>query len=219
VRSACIAYHTTDEVNLQSATRAARACGATLSRLAGPTAPPSGTFAAVLHDLDHLDFPDGQVVVSELLDRPALFPVAVHGYSLNDEEVTGLRSNGVLVARKLSSRLVHALCRAADRSPTAVSEPPERDAGEATADPAVLCEMVRSLATQAHRAMRGSQHAANGIADDLGGLMERIGQVRQLVDQFRSQDCLAFDDLQRWLDSLLRCIEGFLAQPHGEVEK
>src|SRR5262249_30978341 len=70
-----IAYHTTDEVNLAFATQAARECGASLSRLADPVARPSGAFAAVLHDLDHMDSQRERAVVSELLSGPAAFPV------------------------------------------------------------------------------------------------------------------------------------------------
>jgi hypothetical protein len=216
-----IASHTADEVNLESATQAARECGASLSRLAYPVARPSGAFAAVLHDLDHMDSQRGRAVVSELLSRPASFAAAVHGYGLEDEEMAILQANGVIVSQEFNAELVRALCRASEHSPAAGLEPPGRDSQEASDsdDPAVLCGMVRSLARHAHRTLRQSSLGTpNVIPDEIGELIERFIQLQQFLDRFRRQHHLALEDLQRWLDNLLRCVEDSLAQPPREVE-
>jgi hypothetical protein len=169
-----------------------------------------------------MDSQRGRAVVSELLSRPAPFPVAVHGYGLEDEEMAVLQANGVIVSQKFNAELVRALCRASERSPAAGPEPPGGDSQEASGsdDPAVLCGMVRSLATHAHRTLRRSSLGTpNVMPDEIGELMERIIQLQQLLDRFRHQHHLALEDLQRWLDNLLRCVEGSLAQPPREVEE
>jgi hypothetical protein len=214
-----IAYHTTDEVNLESATRAARECGASLSRLPDLAARPSGSFAAMLHDLDHVDSPGGEAIVKTLLSRPAPFPVAVHGYNLGDEEMTVLHANGVVVSRQFEPELIRALCRASERPPTALPDPESRDS-QATDDPAVLCGMVRSLAANAYRAMhRSPTGAPEGVPDEIGELRERIDHLQQHLRQFQRQHNLGLEDLQRWLDSLGRCVEGLRMQPPRGAEK
>ena len=208
-----IAYQTTDEVNFESAIRTARECGASLSRLPDSAARPSAAFAASLHDLDHVDSRRGRAVVDELLARPSLFPVAIHGYNLEDDEVAALHANGVIVSRTFDPELVRALCRASGRPHAGSSEPSNRDPREAADDPAVLCGMVRSLASHAHRAMRRS---SVGIPDEIGELKERIGRFQHHLDRFRRQDHLRHEHLQRWLDNLLRCVDGL---PAGSPEE
>jgi hypothetical protein len=169
-----------------------------------------------------MDTQRGRAVVSELLSRPAPFPVAVHGYGLEDEEMAALQSNGVIVSQKLNAELVRALCRASERSPAAAPQPPGCDSREASDldDPAVLCRMVRSLATHAHRTIRRSSLGTDSVMpDEIGELMQRIIELQQLLNRFRRQHHLALEALQRWLDSLLRCVERCQAQPRREVEE
>jgi hypothetical protein len=211
-----IAYHTTDEVNLESATRVAQECGASLSNLPDLAARPGGSFAAMLHDLDHVDSRCGQAIVRTLLSRPAPFPVAVHGYNLGDEEMTVLHANGVVVSRPFHPELVRALCRASERTPATLPDPESWDAQGASDDPAVLCGMVRSLATHAHRALHRSP---DGVSEEIGELRERIDQLQRHLDRFRRQHDLRLEDLQRWLDSLGRRVEGLLAQSPREPGK
>jgi hypothetical protein len=133
-----------------------------------------------------------------------------------------LQSNGVIVSQKFNAELVRALCRASERSPAAGPEPPGRDSQEASDadDPAVLCGMVRSLATHAHRTLRRSYLGTpNIMSDEIGELVERINRLQQLLDRFRHQHHLALEDLQRWLENLLRRVEGSLAQAPRQVEE
>ena len=137
----------------------------TLSRLADMSRRSAGPFDAVMHDLDHMDARFVGAIVTELLSGPAPLPAAVHGYNLGDEEMMALHADGVAVSRRLNPQLVRALCRAVERAPTAACEPSHRDSPEASDDPSVLCEMVRSLATHAHRALpRGSAESPDAPA-------------------------------------------------------
>jgi hypothetical protein len=215
-----IAYDTTDEVNLESATQTAQECGAYLRCLPDPVAAPGGSFAALLHDLDNVDVQRRQAIVGELLTGPLPFPVAVHGYCLGDEEMIVLQANGVVVSRQFKPDLVRVLCQAAVCTPTAAPDPKNRDSQGVSEDPAVLCGMVRSLATRAFRAMRrNSDGTRNAEPHEIGELRERIDQLQQHLDRLRRQHNLRLEELQRWLNSLGRCVEGLLAQPRRDAEE
>ena len=215
-----IGYVGRDEVNRQSAARAAEDCGATLIDLSRPFDGAAGRFDALIHDLDHVDAGSAAAIIGELLSRPALVPVAVHGYNLDDDEIAQLDAHGVVVARRFDPELIRALCRAHGRSPTATPEPPDSTSQEATDDPAVFCGMVRTLATDTHRAAHsGAAATSNGIACGIAELREGMSQLQQQLDRFRGEHKLAFEDLQRWLDSLRRCVEAVLADsPRGAEE-
>jgi hypothetical protein len=164
MRSSHIAYHAADEVNLVAATEVTREPDASLRRFASPD---SRAFAAIVHDLDHLDCCCGRGVGGEFLSQTAALPVAE----------------------------------------------------EAPDEPAVLCEMVRALAAHAHRVMRLSPGGAGiDMPGEIGDLKGRISQLQQRVDRNRGQDQRKLKDLQRWLDSLLRSVENFVAQAPREVE-
>src|SRR5262249_22558296 len=141
-----IAYFTTDEVNLDSAERAARECGASLGHLRAVDGRPTGSFAALLYDLDDLGTARGRAVLDELLSRPSPFPVAVHGYDLGEEGIASLEGRGLLASRHFDPEMIRGLCRAA-AAPRGTGRGEEgRDAQETADDPAILCGAVRSLA-------------------------------------------------------------------------
>jgi hypothetical protein len=215
-----IAYHTTDEVNLGSAIQTAQECGASLAGLADPDVRPGGSFAALLFDLDHVDSRRGRAIVSELRSRPAPFPVAVHGYDLGDEDMTDLHANGVLASRQFDPEVVRALCRASESSHRAVPDPEGRDPEGTSDDPAVLCGMVRSLASQTYRVLhRTPDGAPDGLTREIGELRGRIDRLQRQIERFRRQHDLRFEDLQRWLDSLRRRVEGLLGRPSSPEEE
>jgi hypothetical protein len=215
-----IAYHTTDEVNLESATRAARECGAFLSRLPDPVAQTGESFAALLHDLDHVDTQVGRAIVSELRSRPAPLPVAVHGYNLRDEEIAVLHANGVVVSRKFNPELIRALCRASEGPRTPEPDRRNQDSQGVSDDPAVLSAMVRSLASQAYRVLsRSSDGTPHDASHEIGPLRQRVDQLQQHLDQFRRQQQLGLADLQRWLNSLRRRLDSLLSKPRLEVQE
>jgi hypothetical protein len=209
-----IAYHTADEVNLESAMQAAKECGASLSRSSDPIAARVGSPAAMLHDLDHVDAQRARAIVEELLSRPAPFPVAVHGYNLGDDEMRALHANGVIASRRFNPGLVRALCRASVCTPTAGTAPKDQDSQSMSEDPAVLCEMVRSLAARAFRSTRRSPDGAR-IAEkhQTRELRERIDQLQRHLDRFRQLHDLRLEALQRWLNSLRRCVEDVRVEP------
>ena len=90
----------------------------------------------------------------------------------------------------------------------------------ASDDPAVLCAMVRSLAIHAHRAMQQrSAVTPTGMPRGIGELREHIGRFQQHLDRFRRQHKLGLEDLQRWLDSLRRCVDGLMTHPFREREE
>jgi len=215
-----IAYHTTDEVNLDSAIQTAQECGASLDGLPDPDMPPGGSFAAMLYDLDHVDCRRGQAIVSELLSRPAPFPVAVHGYDLADEDMTVLHANGVIARRQLDPEVVRDLCRASESSRRAVPDSDGRDSEGTSDDPAILCGMVRSLASHTYRVLhRTSDGTSDGLTREIGELRGRTDQLQRQIERFRRQHDLRLEDLQRWLDSLRRRVEGLLARPSGGAEE
>jgi hypothetical protein len=208
-----IAYHTTDEVNLESARRAARECGASLSGLPDPVAQPGESFAALMHDLDHVETQVGQAIVSELRSRPALLPVAVHGYHLRDEEIAVLHANGVVVSRQFKPELVRALCRASMGPQTTEPDRQHQGSQGVSDDPAVLSEMVRSLARHAYRVLsRSANGIPHGAPHEMGQLRHRVDQLQQHLDQFRRQEKRGLEDLQRWLDSLRRRLDSLLSK-------
>jgi hypothetical protein len=215
-----IAYHTTDEVNLDSATQTAQEYGASLAGLADPDVRPGGSLAALLCDLDRVDSRRGQAIVNELRSRPAPFPVAVHGYDLGDEDMTVLHANGVIASRQFDPEVVRALCRASESSHRVVPDPEGRDSEGISDDPAVLCGMVRSLATHTYRVLhRTSAGTPDGLTPEIGELRGRIDQLQRQIERFRRQHDLRLEDLQRWLDSLRRRVECLLAQPSSGAEE
>jgi hypothetical protein len=111
-----IAYLTTDEVNLDLADRLALECGAILYPLTFQEGPPDGAFEAVLYDWDHLCSRWRQQLLAELLARPAACPVALHGYTVEEEHGEALRRHGVDVFRRLEREVFLNLRRAAGRA-------------------------------------------------------------------------------------------------------
>jgi hypothetical protein len=92
-----IAYLTTDEVNWNLAWQMAEDCGLSLELLSFRDPPPAGQVEAVLYDLDSFPQPERQEVLAKLLATISLSPVVVHSYHLEEEQISGLRRNGVAV--------------------------------------------------------------------------------------------------------------------------
>ena len=107
-----IAYLTTDEVNQAVAAQMAEECEAAHYPLWQRDRPPEGRFDAVLYDLDYLSPPQRQEVLRGLLGSPPPYPVAVHSYHLDEDEVRGLLQNRVAVGRRLDLGLFTALRQA-----------------------------------------------------------------------------------------------------------
>jgi hypothetical protein len=111
-----IAYLTTDEVNLDLAERLATECGAILYPLSFQDGPPNGAFEAVLYDWDYLPSQWRQQLLADLLSRPAPCPVALHGYTLEEEHGEALRRHGADVFRRLEPGVFLNLRRAAGQA-------------------------------------------------------------------------------------------------------
>jgi hypothetical protein len=215
-----IAYYTTDEVNFNSATQAARECGVSLRRLPHSSVRSGGTFSGVLYDLDHLLADRGDAIVNELSSRPAPCPAAVHGYNLGEVQMTNLHANGVIVSRTFDLEIVRALCRASELVPASLPDPDEQESLEVLDDPAVLCEMVRKLAGRAHRTMGlSSERMCEDQRQEVRECQERLDHLQQQIIRLRRQHDLRLDDLQRWLESLRRLVEGILLRPADETKE
>jgi hypothetical protein len=213
-----IAYETTDEVNLESATQVAQEYGASLSRFPDPAAGPGGSLVATLLDLDHMDAQRGRAIVGELLSRPVSYPVAVHGFDLGDEEMSVLHANGVAVSRPFRPELVRALCRALESPGVTVPDPENGHAHDAPDDPAVICGMVRSLATDVSRAIhRRPEGTPNVVGQEIDDLRGRIDDLQRHLARFRHEHNLLLRDLQRWVESLRRYVEGLVRRPPREA--
>jgi len=111
-----IAYLTIDEVNRDTAERAARACRAVLCPLLPRDPPPDGRFDAAVYDLDYLPTAERRGALDALCKSPLPHPAAVHAYHLERTERLALRGAGVIVKRRLGLALFRALCRAYYRS-------------------------------------------------------------------------------------------------------
>jgi hypothetical protein len=110
-----IAYLSTDEVNQDLALRLCEDGGAMLYLLTFQEIPVNGSFDAVVYDWDYLPAelrPDTQ---AHLLTGPLAYPVAVHGYNLDEGLIDALRRNGVAVHRRLEADVFASLQRAAER--------------------------------------------------------------------------------------------------------
>jgi hypothetical protein len=119
-----------------------------------------------------------------------------------------------------AAEVVGKLFRASVRSHTDAPEPSNQDSQGESDDPALLCEMVRSLGTRAHRAIkRRATETPNNVTCEIGELRERIDELQLHIDRFRRQHNLRLDDLQRWLNSLRQRVEGLQAQPQDEAQE
>jgi hypothetical protein len=107
---------TTDEVNLALADQLATECGAILYLLSFQDGAPNAASDAVLYDWDYLSSEWREKLLAELLSRPAPCPVALHGYSLEEEHGEALRRHGVGVFRRLEPEVFLNLRRVADQA-------------------------------------------------------------------------------------------------------
>ena len=71
-------------------------------------------------------------------------------------------------------------------------------------EPAMLCTRVRSLASQAHRILTRMPcvHYEEGHE-----LRQQLALLQMEIDRLRRFHSLRFDELQRWLDSLVQRVE------------
>jgi hypothetical protein len=71
-------------------------------------------------------------------------------------------------------------------------------------EPAMLCTRVRSLASQAHRILTRMPcvHYEEGHE-----LRQQLARLQMEIDRLRRFHSLRFDELQRWLDSLVQRVE------------
>ncbi len=110
-----IAYLTTDEVNEDLALQMADECGVTLYPLTFTDGPTEGRFDAVLYDWDSLPQQRREEILLEALTGSSSYPVAVHGYGLEEEEVKTLHQDGVAVFHRLEPEVFRVLRRLAGR--------------------------------------------------------------------------------------------------------
>jgi hypothetical protein len=96
-----IAYLSIDEVNQDLAARLCEAGGTRLEVVEPRDPPPDRRFDGVVYDLDCLAPEDRRRLVGELSAAPPPWPVAVHGYHLEDGQAAALRRNGVAIHRQL----------------------------------------------------------------------------------------------------------------------
>src|SRR5262245_33018797 len=107
-----IAYVTTDDVNREMATQLTGAFQATLGLLSPEDELVNLPDDGVIYDLDYLPQRRRHEILAQLLANQPSLPAAVHSYNLAEEQVAGLRENGVVVSRRLGSHLFRALTRA-----------------------------------------------------------------------------------------------------------
>src|SRR5579864_5850246 len=116
-----VAYLSIDEVNLSTARELVEERNAAFN--APSFSEPLPYLDAVVYDLDCLPPDLREQIVAQLRSGRPSFPTAVHSYGLADELARDLRSNGVLVARKLTPGLLARLLRLAGMcEPTTVGK-------------------------------------------------------------------------------------------------
>ena len=97
-----VAYLTVDEVNQEMAAELAARCHVTVEPVSFRDWPLQRPFDAVVYDLDSFPKAERAEVLTKLLNSLALYPVAVHSYSLTEGQVRRLRRNGIAVHRRLT---------------------------------------------------------------------------------------------------------------------
>jgi plasmid stability protein len=111
-----IAYLSTDEVNQDLAARLAADCRVVLDPVLPRDPAPNGEYDAVVYDLDSWPQPERGEVLSRLANDTH-HAVAVHSYSLEDDQVEAFRGQGASVHRRLDAEIFKVL-RAMMRSQT-----------------------------------------------------------------------------------------------------
>jgi hypothetical protein len=96
-----VAYFTTDDVNLALALDFAARQGITIHPLEPRDGAAPGHCDALLYDWDFWPAGRREQALAELLAAPACRPVALHGYSLQEEQAEALSRRGVAVHRRL----------------------------------------------------------------------------------------------------------------------
>jgi hypothetical protein len=111
-----IAYLTTDEVNQHLALQMAAEYGLMLCLL-GPCDHLHGAaFDAVIYDWDYVPLERQQQILTELLSGPVPYPVAVHSYNLEEDQVEALVRQDVAVYRCLQAEVFQRLLQAANQA-------------------------------------------------------------------------------------------------------
>ena len=96
-----VGYLTTDEVNQELACGFAERLGFTLDPLWPKDGPWDGEFDAVVYDLDSLPRETRDEICAKLVSGYFPYPVSVHSYNLDDQQMEALRENGVAVFQRL----------------------------------------------------------------------------------------------------------------------
>jgi hypothetical protein len=195
-----IAYLTADEVNHTLAQGMALDCGARLVRAPLTSDTATGMHIARLHDLDHVPEQQREAILADLLAGPTAAPVAVHSYNLGEDEAASLRANGVIVARSLDPTLVRRLGQASEPARELASIEIDHGTDDELIEPAALCALVRSLASKAHRTLKRTPTAP----DEMDDLRSQLAELQRQFDQIRRAQALQFDELERWLENLMK---------------
>jgi hypothetical protein len=196
-----IAYLTADEVNHTLALRMAQKCGVSLVHNPSGCARTNGTLDARLYDLDHVSRQQKEAILTDLLSGPTTVPVAVHSYNMGEDQMATLSAKGVTVARSLEPDLVRRLCEAS--APSQEPDPVEEDCngGETLVEPATLCALVRSLASQSHRTLTRKPCAQSEEFDEL---WQQLTDLQRQIERLRQAHATRFDELKHWLESLMK---------------
>jgi hypothetical protein len=118
-----------------------------------------------------------------------------------EDQMASLSTNRVIVARCLEPDLVRCLCEASAPSPEADPVEEDRNDGESLVEPATLCALVRSLASQAHRTLTRTPCAQREEFDEL---CQQLADVQRHIERLRRAHAMRFDELNHWLESLMK---------------
>jgi hypothetical protein len=102
-------YVTTDDLNLDLATRLAEDCEIELYSLSPQEAVPQESLDAMLYDWDYVPPDLRREVLSRLVTRQFPYPVALHSYNLDAKQVRALRRHGVIVYPRLNATVFRLL--------------------------------------------------------------------------------------------------------------
>ena len=98
---------THDEVNQFWLQQQADERGVSLVLLTLRDLVPDEAHAAILLDWDSLDQDRRETLLGRLLSRPGSARIALHSYSLNEQDAEDLRRKGVAVLERLDPEAVH----------------------------------------------------------------------------------------------------------------
>jgi hypothetical protein len=184
MKRSCNAYQTNDDPNRKPIVQSAMKCRASVTPPKTTVAQPWRAFAAFLSDLDRLDARVARAIDGKLAQSATAASVSTKSVRVKNSQAGDLSADSTIVPWRPKCYPVHAADRAPKPPNALASDILDRGGYDVPEDPAILCRMVRCLATSAHAVMRRvSTSTSSDYASQVGELRSRISQLVKLPDR------------------------------------